>query len=147
MEAPRVIPKRPPLEPGEKARGKVHDCHDKWVKFDWTVPHCTLSFKGKRYTIVYFTHKNRLGAKPSMKGYYESLGFTIPNEAWLEMGNVDGGQGKPRTHEKHNNQIVVEDDEIDEGEQVDVAMRREIDCSLWRGAHWATAFREHAGAT
>ena len=38
-----------------------------------------------------------------MKGYYDSLGFTIPNEAWLEMGNVDGDQGKPRTYEKHNN--------------------------------------------
>ena len=65
-----------------------------------TVPHCTMPFKGKRYTAVYLTRKNGLGVNLPMQAYSESLGFTLPIEVWLAMGNVDGDRGKPRTYER-----------------------------------------------
>ena len=35
-------------------QGKL-DCHDEWVTFDGNIPHCTLPYKGTRYTLIYFT--------------------------------------------------------------------------------------------
>lgn len=34
------------------------DCHNKWVTFDGNVPHCTMPYRGTRYTLIYFIQQS-----------------------------------------------------------------------------------------
>ena len=69
---PCPIPRYSHLKRGTKVPGKVWDCHHKWVVFDGTIPHMTMPFVGKRYTIVYFTGKIWLSTKPHNVGFMQS---------------------------------------------------------------------------
>jgi len=66
--------------------GKV-DCKHSWELFDGNIPHCTMPYKGTRYTLIYFTqqsyehlgkHKAKTEAGPNTWKAMKECGFTRP---------------------------------------------------------------------
>ena len=41
----------------------------KWVQFDGNLPHCTMPYRGTRYTLIYFIQRsyNDFGKRPNGK--------------------------------------------------------------------------------
>ena len=46
----------------------------KWVTFDGNMPHCTLPFKGTRYTLIYFINQSYQIMQPACLKYCKELG-------------------------------------------------------------------------
>ena len=57
MEAMRGWPQ---LKVGSMARGRKVSIHNRWFRFDSTVPHAVLPYQGNRLSIVYFTRSKYL---------------------------------------------------------------------------------------
>jgi hypothetical protein len=62
----------------------------RWQEFDGNLPHCTLPFKGTRYTLIYFCHKSFDLLQP---GYEERLlgqdGFPLPDNYVFHAGEYE----------------------------------------------------------
>lgn len=57
VEIPCTLRGWPHLRPGTKVKGRLEDCHNKWVKFDGNTPHMTMPYKGSRISLVFFTRR------------------------------------------------------------------------------------------
>lgn len=60
----------------------IHGSH--WFQFDGNRPHCVLPFRGRRFTLVYFTYchpKVRVGVPLWVQRRLAGLGFPLPPEA------------------------------------------------------------------
>jgi hypothetical protein len=52
---------------------------DKWHSFDGNMPHCTLPYKGTRYTLIYFTQRSHHKIDNESKTFLtKTVGFPFP---------------------------------------------------------------------
>eukprot|EP00931_Biecheleriopsis_adriatica_P010486 TRINITY_DN11155_c0_g1_i1.p1 TRINITY_DN11155_c0_g1~~TRINITY_DN11155_c0_g1_i1.p1 ORF type:complete len:371 (-),score=51.23 TRINITY_DN11155_c0_g1_i1:22-1134(-) len=69
---------------GHGGRGRVANLHGRWLGFDGNLPHKVLPFKGRRYTLVYFSKIRGcdVGATSSEHArFLLDLGFPLPQQA------------------------------------------------------------------
>ena len=55
---------------------------NRWIEFDGNLPHMTLSFRGERYTLIYYTNKKHFSAPNSDIAYIQSMEFPIPSKSF-----------------------------------------------------------------
>lgn len=63
--------------------GCAADIRNKWFQFDGNRPHCVLPFRGRRYTLVFFTyshHKAQTGIPPQDVLRVVRAGFPVPSD-------------------------------------------------------------------
>lgn len=71
--------------------GRVVDLRNRWFKFDGNIAHGVLPFRGRRYTLVYFTrsalHGGRVGERHDCRDAkrLSSLGFALPRVCPKEL--------------------------------------------------------------
>lgn len=55
-----------------------HSCKGRWVRFDGNEPHCTLPFRGTRYTIVYYLQQSWRKLQPRFAAEAAALNLRFP---------------------------------------------------------------------
>lgn len=55
-----------------------HICKGRWVRFDGNEPHCTLPFRGTRYTIVYYLQQSWRKLQPRFAAEAAALNLRFP---------------------------------------------------------------------
>merc|ERR1719272_197390 len=83
LELPCTMRGYPHLQSGQMVRGRLHSCHNKWLKFNGTVPHATMPFTGSRISLVYFSRKGCLRIMPDSRELLERMNFMLPGEGDL----------------------------------------------------------------
>ncbi|CAE7935236.1 unnamed protein product [Symbiodinium necroappetens] len=61
--------------------GHATDVRRKWLKFDGRKPHCVTPFRGRRYTLVFFTYSNpqkSTSLSRQEEEYLRALAFPLP---------------------------------------------------------------------
>jgi len=61
--------------------GHATDVRRKWLKFDGRKPHCVTPFRGRRYTLVFFTYSNpqkSTSLSRQEEKYLRALAFPLP---------------------------------------------------------------------
>jgi len=139
-----------PENKGRLVKGKISNINGTWKRFDGTVPHRVLPFKGSRISIVYFTRSKYMTMKQEDRDRLANeFGFPLPGEEWEKMAGVKrefqkAGAGGSKVGTSGNKRQRVEEiapeDEVDEDEMMDAQLNIVENGIVWHAADWSTLF-------
>ena len=153
MEVKDTMRGFPELKVGMMARGKVVSIKNTWIKFDGNCPHAVYPFEGKRISIVLFTRQRWLNMRAEHKEKLMGFGFPIPGDEYMlvctdrEKRILLNSPSLSATPSAKRVKMEESDDEVDEEEQLDAALRQdeEGNTTLWRARAWAAQFQQFLG--